>query len=119
MPVKSFAVLALIAGSAEPQSAISLAGNRRVTREFCVRQTGSTKEELVGPDCEWREKIVAAGSGDEIVLVHTIATYADCADKNTVAVKTERTRENGDPIRQTGVRRATGCDRTRVAVVAC
>ena len=40
--LKSFAVLALIAVPAEPQSATSLAGNRRVTREFCIRQTGST-----------------------------------------------------------------------------
>jgi hypothetical protein len=53
---------------------------------------------LVGSDCEWREKIVATGSGNEIILVNTIAAYADCADKNTVAVKTKRTRENGDPI---------------------
>ena len=75
-----------------------LAGNRRVTWEFCVRQTGSTMKKLVGPDCERREKIVAAGSGDEIVLVHAITTYANCADKNTVAVKTKCTRENGDPV---------------------
>ena len=37
-----FAVLALITPPAEPQSATSLARNRRVTWEFCVRQTGST-----------------------------------------------------------------------------
>jgi len=65
MPVKSSAVLALIAVLAEPHSATSFAGNRRITREFCVRQTGSTKKELVGPDCEWREKIVAARSAGE------------------------------------------------------
>jgi hypothetical protein len=59
---------------------------------------------LVGPDCEWREKIVAAGSAGEIILVHTIATYADCADKNTVAVKTKRTRKNGDPIGEIRIR---------------
>jgi hypothetical protein len=40
----------------------------------------------------------------EIILVHTIATYADCADKNTVAVKTKRTRENGDPIGEIRIR---------------
>ena len=98
MRVKSFAVLALPRPPAEPQSATSLAGNRRVTREFCVRQTGSTKKKFVGSDCEWREKIVATDRAGEIILVHTIATYADRADKNTVAVKTKRTRENGDPI---------------------
>jgi hypothetical protein len=46
---------------------------------------------------------VAAGSGNEIVLVHTITTYADCADKNTVAIKAKRTRENRDPVRETGI----------------
>jgi hypothetical protein len=85
-------------------TATSLAGNRRVTREFCVRQTGSTKEKFVGPDCEWCEKIVAAGRAGEIILVHTIATYADCPHKNTVAVKTKRTRENGDPIGEIRIR---------------
>ena len=77
-----------------------MAGNRRVTRELCERQTRSSENKLVGPDSEWREKIVAAGSAGEIVLIDTIATYTDCADKNPVAVKRERTRENGDSIRE-------------------
>ncbi len=43
---------------------------------------------------------MAAVSGDEIILVHTIATYADCANKYAVAVKAKCARENGDPIRE-------------------
>src|SRR5437764_13994108 len=98
---------------------MSLAGNRRVTWELCIWQTGSTIKKLVGSDCERREKIVATSSGDNVVLVHTIATYADCADKNTVAVKTKRTRKNGYSIRQTWIRRtARKCNRARVAVIA-
>jgi len=62
---------------------------------------------------------VATGSGGEIILVHAIATYADCADKNTVAVKAKSARKNRDPIRQTGVRRAAReCNRARIAVIA-
>jgi hypothetical protein len=109
MPVKSSPFGGLIA-LASNVPATSLAGNRRITREFCVRQTGSAQKELVGPDCEWREKIVAAGRAGEIILVHTIAAYADCPDKNTVAVKRKRTRENGDPVGESGVERRRGIE---------
>ena len=101
-------------------TATSLAGNRRVTRKFCIRQKGSTIKKMVGPDCEWREKIVTTRSGDEIVLVHTIATYADCADENPVAVKTKRAGENRDPVRESGiwVERRVCRDRSGMAMIA-
>src|SRR5437867_3335746 len=97
-----------------------LAGNRRVTREFCVRQTGSTMKKLVGPDCERREKIVAAGSRDDVVLVHAIATYADRADKNAITVKAKRTGENRDSIGEIRVylERRVCRDQAWVAVIA-
>ena len=47
------------------------------------------------------------GRGGEIILVHAITADADCADENPIAIKSECSRKNRDPVRQIGVRRAT------------
>src|ERR1700681_3112351 len=78
---------------------------RRIAREFRVRQAHAEIGELIGPDCKGRRKIVCAGCGHDVVLVHTVAAYSDGADQLTIAIKRKSARENGDAVRQIRARR--------------
>ncbi len=65
---------------------------RRIAREFCVRQTRSAEIELIGTNCVGREKIVRARRADNVVLIDAIAADSDRADGHAVifAPKTRR-----------------------------
>lgn len=61
-----------------------------------------------------------ARRADDVVLVHAIATYADCANEYAVAIKAKRTGENRDPVWKSGiqVRRRVHPDSGGIAMVA-
>ena len=63
---------------------------------------------------------MAAGSAGDIILVHTIAAYADCADENTVSIQTKGARKNRDPVRESWVdvrRSGIEPDASRIAMI--
>jgi len=71
---------------------------RRIAREFCVRQTRSAEIELIGTNCVGREKIVRARRADNVVLIDAIAADSDRADEHAVAIKWKTTRENCNAV---------------------
>src|SRR5438093_5356596 len=73
---------------------------RRIAREFCVRQTRSAEIELIGTNCVGREKIVRARRADNVVLIDTIAADSDRADEHAVAIKWKTTWENCNAVGQ-------------------
>ena len=73
---------------------------RGIAREFCIGQTRSAKIELIGSNRVGCEKIVRAGSANDVVLVDTVAANSNRADEHSVAVKWKAAGENRDAIRQ-------------------
>jgi hypothetical protein len=65
-----------------------------VAREFRVGQTNALEKELIGPNREGREKIMGAGSGDDIVLIDAVTAHTDRTDEHAVAIKRKPTGKN-------------------------
>src|SRR2546425_13181375 len=74
----------------------------RVAREFGIRQTRVAEEEFVRANVHRGEKIVCAGSADDIVLIDAVTADSNGANEHAVAIKRETTREDGDSIWQVG-----------------
>ena len=57
----------------------------RIARKLYVGQARAAETELVGADRHRCEKVVCAGGGNNVVLVHAVPADADGADENAVA----------------------------------
>ena len=73
---------------------------RGIAREFGVRQARSPEKELIGANRVGCEKIVRARSANDVILIDTVATNSNRADKNAVAIQRKAAGENCNTIRQ-------------------
>lgn len=85
-----------------------------IARKLHVGQARAAESELVGADRHRCEKVVCAGGGNNVVLVHAVPANADGADENAIAIRRNSARKNRDPIWQISAKAVTQRRRTRI-----
>src|ERR1700694_751966 len=76
-------------------------------RKLQVRQAHPAHKNLIRTNSDWRSGSVAAGAGDEIVLIHAVAADANRADQHAVLIQRRAARKYLNSVWQTG-NRSTG-----------